>query len=231
MSAHFTLTLDTQAPANPALLINSGAAVTGAREVAVALSTADYQAGARDVAQMKIWGAVDPTADPLVQPVEADSAWQTFDVDYVVRLSLGSGRKMIYARLRDDVCNETVPFSDFIDLDLDSPVVTITTAIDRGRISKTAPCNTALFGWQSSRAFTHYEVRVVPNPGSPHIAGVLIGTGHGSFGTAGSSVTPFPADTPMTTSINGADLEAASPGDTSKCVKVFTQDQNGVWSS
>lgn len=53
MASHFTLTLDTQAPANPTLLLNSGAAMTGAREVAVALSTSDYQAGARDVAQMR----------------------------------------------------------------------------------------------------------------------------------------------------------------------------------
>jgi hypothetical protein len=229
VASHFTLTLDTQAPANPAILLNSGAAVTGAREVAVALSTADYQAGARDVAQMRLWGDVDPAADPFVQPTEAASVWQTFETDYVVRLSTGSGRKTIHARLKDDVCNESPEFCDFIDLDLDSPVVSITTAVDRARISKVAPCNAALFIWESSRAFVRYEVRVVPSPGSPHIAGVPIGTAHGSTGVVG--VGSFPANAPMTTVINGADLEAASPGDTRKTLKVYVQDQNGVWSS
>lgn len=229
MASHFTLTLDTSAPANPTLLLNSGAAVTGAQEVAVALSTTDFLAGARDVAQMRLWGDVDPAADPLVQAAEAASPWQTFVTDYVVRLSTGTGRKTIHARLKDDVCNTSPEFCDFIDLDLDSPVVSITTAVDRGRISKVAPCNAALFIWESSRAFVRYEVRVVPSPGSPHIAGVALGTTSGSSNVVG--IGAFPSGTAITTVVNGADLEAASPGDTSKVVKVYVCDVNGVWSS
>ena len=229
MSAHFTLTLDTQAPASPSLLLNGGAAVTGVPEVSVSLSTADYQAGARDVAMMRLWGDVDPAADPLVQVAEQDSAWQTFAVDYVVRLSAASGRKHLYARLKDDVCNETVAFTDFIDLNTLTPVVTIVSAVDKSRISKVAPCNTALFLWEANRPFVRYEVRVVPHNGSPQQAGVLIGTGNGSANTSG--VGAFPATTSITTVINGADLEAASPGDTQKVIKVFVRDQQGVWSS
>ena len=229
MSAHFTLTLDTQAPASPTLLLNGGAAITGAQEVSVALSTADYQAGARDVAQMRLWGDVDPQADPLVQPEEEDSAWQTFTTDYVVRLTAGSGRKHLYARLKDDVCNETVVFTDWIDLDTDSPVVTIVTAVDKSRISKIAPCATALFQWEANLPFTRYEVRVVPSTGSPQQAGVLIGTGHGSGNTSG--VGAFVAGTPITTVIHGADLEAASPGDTSKIIKVYVRTTDGTWSA
>lgn len=229
MSSHFTLTLDTQAPASPTLLLNGGAAVTGAAEVAVSLSTADYQAGARDVAQMRLWGDVDPAADPLVQPTEAASAWQTFTTDYVVRLTAGTGRKHLYARLKDDVCNETVPFTDWIDLDTTSPVVSIVTAVDRARISKVAPCSNALFLWEANRPFVRYEVRVVPSSGSPQQSGVLIGTGSGSANTSG--VGAFPSATPISTVINGADLEAASPGDTTKVVKVFVRSADGVWSA
>lgn len=229
MSSHFTLTLDTQAPASPSLLLNGGAAVTGTQEVAVSLTTVDYQSGARDVAQMRLWGSVDPAADPLVQATEDVSAWQTFTTDYVVRLSPGSGRKYLYARLRDDVCNETVTFTDWIDLDTTSPVVTIVGAVDRSRISKVAPCNTALFLWEANRPFVRYEVRVVPTTGSPQQSGVLIGTGSGSVNTSG--VGAFAAETPITTVINGSDLEVASPGDTTKVCKVFVRDANGMWSA
>lgn len=225
----FTLTLDTRPPGNPTLLINAGAAVTGRREVTLDIGTSDYEAGARDVAQMKLWGDVDPAADPAVQPLEADSDWQAFDPTYAVRLSTGAGRKTIYARLQDDVCNITLPFSDFIDLDLNAPVVTVTTAVDRSRISKVAPCDTAVFVWESNRAYDRYEVRVVPTTGSPQGAGVVIPTAAGSVNTSGTGATA--ANTARTTTIKGTDLEAASPGDTRKIIKVFVRDSTtGLWS-
>lgn len=228
MSNYFYLTLDTQAPANPTILLNGGAVNTGSRDVAVSIGTTDYQSGARDVAQMRLWGDIDPAADPLVQPAEVDSAWQTYAADYAVRLSDGSGRKTVYARLKDDVCNETVEFCDFIDFDADLPVVSIVTAIDRGRISKVDPCAVASFQWEASRPFVRYEVRVVPTIGSPHQAGVVIGTAHGSMNTTGVGL--FAAATPIVTQVHGADLEAASPGDTTKILKAFVQDQAGAWS-
>ena len=229
MASHFTLTLDTQAPANPTLLLNSGSALTGDPVVAVSLGSTDLGGGANDLAQMRLWGDVDPTADPFVQPTEAASTWQAFAADYVVRFTASTGRKTLRARLKDDVCNTTVEFCDFIDLDLTSAVVTITTAIDRGRISKVAPCDSALFLWQTNQDFIAYQIRVVPSAGSPHLAGVALGTAHGSGNAAGVGV--FPASTPITTVVNGADLEAASPGDTRKIVKVFVQSAAGVWSS
>lgn len=227
MTSFFTLELDTRAPATPSLVINGGAAVTGSRVVQVDLSSADYQAGARDVTEMKLWGSVDITADSLVGTTEDTAVWQSFNPTVAVMLSDLSGRKYLNARLRDDVGNETVAFSDFIDLDLTSPVVEITTAIDRGRISKVPPFDTAIFGWQSSQPFTDYQVRVVPSIGSPVAAGALIGSGHGSTNITDSG--SFAANTPITTIIKGADLEAASPGDTTKVVKVFVR-AAGVWS-
>jgi hypothetical protein len=226
--SYFTLTLDTTAPANPSLLINGGAATTADQIVQVALASPDYGGGARDVTQVKLWGDVDPTGDPLVRSTEDVSSWQAFSPEVVVKLSAGSGRKRIYARLRDDVCNETLVFSDFIDLDTDSPSVEITTAVDRSRISKTAPCDAATFAWQATHPFSHYEVRVVPTIGSPHLAGVVIPVAAGSLNVSGDG--SYPAETPIVTVIRGADLEAASPGDTDKVIKVFVLDTNGVWS-
>lgn len=228
MSSYFYLDLDTRPPANPVLLLNGGAAIAGRREVVVELATPDYGDGANDVAMMLLWGDVDPASDPLVQPTEVASTWQAYQPDYVLRLSDGSGRKTVNARLRDDVCNETPVFCDSIDLDFDSPAVTILTPADRTRISKVAPCDRAVFQWEANRPFTSYEVRAVPTIGAPHQAGARILTVNGSVNTQG--VGAFDAETAITTTIHGADLEAASPGDALKLVKVFVRDATGVWS-
>ena len=227
MSASFNLILDTQAPANPSLLINGGAAVTGERDVYVDLTTSDAGPGG-DVYQVKIWGDVDPTADPAFSVSEADSRWLPFESTLPVLLSAGSGRKHLYARLRDDVGNETLPFSDFIDLNTSVPVVSVTTAVDRGRISKISPFHQATFTWDVNVAFLTYQVRLVPSHGSPHQAGVQIGSTHGSINVQG--VDRIEALTPVTTTITGADLEAASPGDGPKIVKVFVRGIDGTWS-
>lgn len=224
----FTLTLDTRPPANPSVLINGGASLTGSRDVNVTLGTSDFETGARDVASMIIWGDVDPTYDPAVQASENTSQWQAFQVNYAVRLAPGTGRKTVWARLRDDVYNQTLPFSDYIDYDTTVPVVTITTPVDHGRISKVAPHDTAIFSWEANMAFDRYEVRVVPTTGSPESAGVVVPTTGGSVATSGSG--SFAPNTPITTTIKGADLEAASPGDTVKIVKIFTR-SSGVWSA
>lgn len=223
MSAHFTVVLDTAPPASPVLLVNGGADRTGDRVVMVALATPSL-----DVAEMKIWGDIDPTANPLFQATEGASDWTLWSPEVAIRLSAGTGRKYLYARLKDDVCNETPAFTDWIDYDADAPVVAITNPPDRTRISATAPCDTTTFSWECGHDFTDYMVRVVPSIGSPREAGVLVGTTHGSTGTAGTG--SFPASTPRTTTVRGADLLAASPGDGSKVVKVFCKDTAGVWS-
>lgn len=224
MTASFTLVLDTQPPANPVLALNYGAVVTGDPVVIVSLSSVS-----EDVQEMVVWGDVDPTADSTVQTTEADSTWTLYSPDKAIRLDATPGPKYVFARLRDDVCNETPIIEAQITLDLDTPVVSITTPPDRTRISKVAPCNNALFRWQSNKPFVAYEVRVVPSPGSPQGAGFPINTQGGSANTSG--VGAFPEATPITTVVNGSDLEAASPGDTAKTIKVFVQDTDGVWSA
>lgn len=226
----FTLILDTKPPAAPALLIEGGVAVTGRRTVTVALSSADYLAGSRDVVEMKLWGDVEPGADPLVTTIEGTAIWQAYQPIYTLRLSDGAGRKTIYARLKDDVCNATVVFSDFIDLNLTVPVVTVVTPINQSRISKIAPCDAAVFSWESSLAFDRYEVRAVPTAGSPQGAGVIIPTTAGSVHVAGDGQT-WPAEQALTTTIRGTDLATATPGDGIKIIKIFVRKAGTqVWS-
>lgn len=222
--SYFTLTLDTAAPANPSLLIAGGAAVTGDQVVPILLATPSL-----DVDQMKLWGDVDQDADPLIQQTEATSFWIDFRTDVAVRLSDFSGRKTIYARLRDDVGNETLAFSDFIDLDLSAPVVHITTGVDRGRISKVAGFDAATFTWEATQDFDRYEVRVVPSTGSPQQAGTIVPVTGGSLNVVADG--PVAAYTPIITTIRGSDLQVASPGDGNKVVKVFVRDMTGKWSS
>lgn len=224
MTASFTLTLDTRAPANPSLLINDGAALTGDQVVWVRLDTTD----STDVSQMKIWGDVDPTADPAFTPVEADAQWLTYTEQVAVMLSAGDARKYLYARLRDDVGNETLPFSDFIDLNSSLPLVEILTGLDRDRISTVSPYDRATFTWQANQPVLGYQIRVVSSPGAPYQSGVAIGSAGGSTGV--SSTSRVEADTPVTTTVTGADLAAASPGDAAKVIKVFVQSLSGVWS-
>lgn len=223
MSSHFLLTLDTAPPASPALVINDGAASTGDL-----VATVKITSPSPDTREMIVWGDVDPTVDPLYDMDEADAQWQLYSPEVSLVLSSDAGPKHIYARLRDDVHNETVAFTSYIVLDTTSPVVAITTPVDRSRISLVDPFDDATFSWAANIDFQHYEVRVVPSGGSPHTAGVPLGSSHGSSNVSGNGA--FVAGVPITTDINGADLQAASPGDTAKVVKVFVR-SGGVWST
>lgn len=226
---YFNLTLDTSPPADPAVLINSGAASTGSQNVLLTITTSDYTGGAADVTQMLIWGDVDPAADGTVQPTEGASAWIAFAETKVIRLSAGSGRKTIFVILQDDVGNPTVVFSDFIDLNVDVPIVSITTPVSNAKVSLISPFNQSTFSWEVDRAFVAYQVRAVPNAGSSNISGVPLGTTNGSSNVSGTG--SFTANTPITTLIKAADLVAASPGNTTKVIKVFAQYEDGTWSA
>jgi hypothetical protein len=224
----FVLILDTAPPSNPSISLNGGADYTGDQIVQARLGTGDYDAGQRDVLEMKLWGDVDPTADPSVDDSEGLSSWQPYQEYINVKLAPGDGIKFVYAKLRDDVGNETVAFVDSLTLDTVRPVVTITSGVDHARVSKVAGHDTATFSWESNQPFVEYVVRAVPTSGSPFNAGVPILTTHGSTGVAGTGA--FAALTPITSAIHGADLEVANPGDTPKVVKVFVRNSAGNWS-
>jgi hypothetical protein len=225
VAASFVLTLDTAPPASPQMLINGGSDRASDPVVTVRLLTPST-----DVREAKVWGDVDPAADPRFQHSEADSDWVLWSPEIDVRLAAGTGRKYLYARLKDDVCNETVAFADWIDLDTDSPAVSVTDPVDRGRISAhDDDCGTAHFSWTANQSFSHYEVRVVPTTGSPHTAGSPIPATGGSLNVSGDGT--FTSGSPITTTVRGADLRAASPGDGPKVVKVFVRNGAGAWSA
>lgn len=228
MSDSFTIVLDTVPPAAPFLLINGGAVVTGDSLVEVRLTTVDYQSGAADVDDMKIWGDVDPLHDANIKASEGASSWQPYQEYVDCKLSNGTATKTVYARLRDDVGNETIAFSDQIVFDTVRPIVGIVTGVTNAKISKVAGFDTAVFSWQCNHPFVEYVVRAVASEGSPYNSGIPIPTLAGSTNVTATG--SFPADTPITTTINGADLEAASPGNTLKVIKVFARDSSGSWS-
>lgn len=230
MSAGFQLVLDTTGPAAVGGKVNGDATYTSSRAVAVAPTGGSPWTSDPDTTgyQIKLWGDVDPAADPNVQTTEAASAWQTLTASMAVTLSAGDGTKNVTWRLRDDVGNPSAGTgTDQIVLDTTVPVVTISAGPDKPKISKIAGYDTSSFTWSSDSDYQAYEVRVVPNINSDHTTGTVIGSGGGSTNVSGGAGT---AGTAVTTSIKGADLQTASAADGSKTVKVFVQDLAGNWS-
>jgi hypothetical protein len=226
MASYFNITLDTLAPSGATFLLNGDDVYTATQMVDAEFSTVD---GDTTGYEIKIWGDVDTSYDADVQSTENASAWMSYSATYEIKLSSGDGSKTVYAKIRDDVYNETSQLSDSITLDTTAPVVTITTNPDVSRISKVAGRDTVTFGWESDTPYDEYKIKVVPSGASLHTAGTTIGTSNGSTNMSGSTADQ-PASTEVTSTINGADLEAASAGDGSKVIKVFVKDDAGNWS-
>lgn len=227
MIPSFILTLDTTAP-DAAIELAAGAALTSTPDITAVVTSA-----AADAFQMKLWGDVDPAFDANVQATEATSAWITFDhAAKAIRLLGGDGAKTIFVKVRDDVGNESAPASDAITLDTTAPVITVTVDFAPVKISKVHNPPTDVFDisqgtFTSDAPLQAWEVRVVPDISSDHTAGTVIPATGGSINTTGGELAPG-VGTVVT--IRGADLEAASPGDGDKLVKIFGQETSGLWS-
>lgn len=217
MASFFNLTLDTLAPAGLAVVLNDGAIYTTNPVVTLKATVTD---AATTGYQMKIWG-VDGVAD------EATAAWETFAPEKSITLPTGDGLKTVYVKVRDDVGNETAAVSDTITLDTAVPVVTIT-GPDKSKISKVDGYNSAVISFVADVAFTEYKVCVVPATNSLQSAGTVIPITAGSENTSGTG--EFAADTNISVTIKGADLETASAGDGVKILKVFVRNAAGTWS-
>jgi hypothetical protein len=178
---------------------------------------------------MKIWGDVDITHNPSIQTTEGASSWITYSTSQQVKLSSGDGSKTVYLKIRDDVYNESSQASDSITLDMTLPVVTVSN-VSASKISKIAGKNSMTFQFSSDSIFDEYKVKVVATSGAPHDSGAQIPTTAGSTNVSGSTG-DYPASTPITVTIKGADLEAASSGDGDKIIKVFVLDDAGNWSA
>lgn len=219
MASYFNLTLDTTAPSGLTLSINDGAMYASSTSVELAIGVTDE---ATTGYQMKLWG-IDGVSE------EASASWETFASQKQVTLTTGDGLKTVYVKVRDNVGNETSSVSSSITLDTSVPVVTIT-GPDKPRISKVANFNKSIFSFMSDTEFAEYKVCVVPAILSTQEAGTLIPTDGGSTNTSGTEGN-YQAEIPITVTIMGADLEAASSGDGVKIVKVFVKSLAGQWSN
>lgn len=170
--------------------------------------------------QMKIWG-VSGVVD------EASAAWETYAQSKSITLPSGDGLKTVSVKVRDDVGNETAAVSDSITLDTAVPAVTIT-GPDRSKVSKVGGYDSAVISFTTDVAFEEYKVCVVPASNSIQSAGVVIPTAGGSANTSGSAG-GYAADTNISVTIKGADLETASAGDGAYRISLFAQGEDGSW--
>jgi hypothetical protein len=226
MANFLNITLDTTGPTGQSVAFDAGSYVNQQ------IADLTLAASGGDVAQMKIWGDVDEAYDAQIQDDEGSSSWITYATAKQIKLSAGDGAKNIYAKFRDDVYNQSGQASDSITLDESLPAVSVQSGPSPAKISKVATKDESVFSWQADVAFDEYVVMVVSSSGDAKAAGVQIGTGNGSTNVAGAAGA-YPATTNISTTINGADLEAASGGDGSKIVKVFVREhaEDDIWSA
>lgn len=219
MSTSFILTLDTTAPAGVTLDLNSGAVFTGVVDVTATVGTTDPVTTGY---QVKFWGDVEGAA------IEADALWVGYADTLPLVLTAGDGLKTVNLRMRDDVGNESIVATDTITLDTAAPIITITVDPTPLKISKVPGWNINTFSFAASEDLAAWTVRVVADEFATHDQGTEIPLTNGSIATTGGALA---ASTNQQVTITGADLEAASPGDGPKAIKVFGVDGSGVWST
>lgn len=221
MAAFFNLTLDTLAPQNCSVVINSGAARTNIADVTLAIATGDADTTGYT---MKVYG-------DIVGASSADEAvWEAYSAEKAVELTAGDGVKTVYVVIRDDVWNEAAAVSDFIELDTTAAVVTIS-GPDVSKVSEVEQKNISTFTFVVDEAFQEYKVMVVATEGAAHDAGTLIPTTAGSVNTSGAAGN-YEADTAIEVKIHATDFKTAKGGaDGVGIVKVFVKDLTGNWSA
>lgn len=234
-----TITLDTTGPSSPTLTLNDGAPETWDRNVTALFRTGDADAIGYEV---KVWGDLDLTwaianglADPaaVVPYDEADAEWVAWQDTRTLRLSVGDGDKSVSYRFRDDVRNESVSRNESIRLAESAPLAVTVLAPTADTVSKQAGKDSTDLGWSVDGDFEEYVVKVVPSSlggAAVHTDGVPIPSTGGSLNVAGA-LGGYPANTPIVTTIKGADLELAAGAGGAWTVKVFVRDAAGRWSA
>jgi hypothetical protein len=234
MPNYFTLNYDTTGPASPSLSLNSGATYATNALITATIGTAD---GSTIGYQMMIWGSIDLSwgisngifKAGSTTTNETDAVWITYATSKQLQLSSGDATKNIFLKIRDDVNNPSAQASASIILNQTLPTITIS-GPDVNKISKQTGKDTASFSFQSDQDFDEYKVKVVSATNGDNTTGTTIPTTGGSTNTSAATGT-FVKNTPITTTIKGADLETASNGDGAKIVKVFVKNAAGQWSS
>ena len=217
MASYFTLTLDVTPPSNGSISIHSS---TNTVNITATLS-------ATGATQMKLYGDITNTTGGSAIS-EASASWVAYSVSKDIILTNGDGTKTVYVKYRDEVGNETSAYSASTVLDTAGPTVEVLSGPDVATISKVSGFNVCLFTFRANEIITEWTVRVVPDAGSTHDAGAEIPSTGGSTNMHGATQTA--ADAPISCSIYGADLEAASSGEGAKIIKVFAKDVGGNWS-
>lgn len=223
MAASFTLILDTAGPAGVTVSINSGATYSASQGVTVNVSTAD---GGTSGYQMKLYGDVDGNVNANIQPSEAASSWIAYSPNQFVTLSAANGLKTVRVRVRDEVFNESPEATSTITLDTTAPTITLG-APDVNKVSKVIGKRVAAASFSTNRELAAWKVKIVPSESSLESAGTLIPETNGSTNMSGGAVA---ANGTVNITIDGRDIELASPGDGPKIIKVFGEDTFGNWS-
>ena len=217
MAAYFTLTLDTTAPTGGSISIPASSNVVN---ITATLS-------ATGATYMKLYGDIAATSGSSTAISESDASWVAYGTSASVYLTTGDGTKTVYVKFKDDVGNVSAAASATCVLDTTAAVVTIV-GPDVATISKVSGYNVSAFTFSADEAFVEWTVRVVPATSSNHSAGTEIPSTGGSTNMHGTTATA--ADTAVSCTIYGADLETASAGDGAKIIKVFVKDTHGNWS-
>lgn len=216
MASFFLLMLDTTAPNLGSISLPSN---TNSRNVTATLSAIDANF-------VKLWGDIVSTNGTTY--TEQSPLQVAYNTSVNITLTTGDAVKTVYVKFIDDVGNESTTYNASINLDTSAPTVTII-GPDVSKISKVNGYNVSTFTFSSSDSFDEWTIRVVPISDSSHTAGTEIPMTNGSINMNGNTVTA--ADTAVSCTIYGADLEAASSGDGAKIVKVFVKDLTGNWSN
>ena len=163
-----------------------------------------------------------------MQPTEVASAWTSYSPTKAIRVATGDGVKTVRVKVRDDVGNASTEASDTITLDTAAPTITHG-AFSVTRVSKVSGFDTITFPWTTDIDIVEYKTKVVPATTSDHTQGTLIPTTGGSLNVAESAT--IAAAGGRTTTLKGADVEAASAGDGPKIIKTFGRTASGNWST
>ena len=219
MASFFNLILDTTAPSGVTIKINEDAQYTTSRNVTLSISCSDSE---KTGYQIKIWG-IDGVDS------EESAVWEEYVETKSVLLTDGDGSKIVYLKVRDSVYNESAVVEDSIILNTTVPSVTIS-GPDVSRISKVSGKNVSSFTFMVDMKIIAWKVMVVASSSALENTGTnaQIPSDGGSQNMIGS--TPTEANTAVSCSIYGADLDAASSGDGTKIIKVFVQNEAGTWS-
>lgn len=248
MASYLNITLDTSSPQDVSVAINGGEEQTTDTQLTLEILCSDSDTTGY---QMKIW------SNAMYENSEDTASWEDYSSEKTITIlgePVADDTVTVYVKLRDDVWNESEVVSDSIKFYLVSPTVNIT-GITRVRISKIpatendsfadrlAPRDTCVVGFTVDSDCDEAMVMVVESADANYddSSNVLIPTDGESKITNyaaeeiteedGLQICSLQANSQYNVFIKGADLEAASPGDGVKIVKIFARSSNGLWSA